>query len=38
MIKKDSGFTLVELLITMAIFVLTIAAVSGIFVPLLTQF
>lgn len=38
MIKKDSGFTLVELLITMAIFVLTIAAASGIFVPLLTQF
>ncbi len=38
MIKKDSGFTLVELLITMAIFVLTIASVSGIFVPLLTQF
>jgi prepilin-type N-terminal cleavage/methylation domain-containing protein len=38
MIKKESGFTLVELLITMAIFVLTIAAASEIFVPLLTQF
>jgi prepilin-type N-terminal cleavage/methylation domain-containing protein len=38
MIKRESGFTLVELLITMAIFVLTIAAASGIFVPLLTQF
>ncbi len=38
MIKKEEGFTLVELMITMVIFVLTIAAATGIFVPLLTQF
>lgn len=38
MIKKEEGFTLVELLITMVVFVLTIAAATGIFVPLLTQF
>lgn len=38
MIKRNSGFTMVELLITMAIFVLTIAAASAIFVPMLTQF
>ncbi len=38
MIRKQEGFTMVELLITMVIFVLTIAAASGIFVPLLTQF
>ncbi|MEW6052305.1 MAG: prepilin-type N-terminal cleavage/methylation domain-containing protein [Nitrospirota bacterium] len=36
--NRQSGFTMVELLITMAVFVLTIAAVAGIFVPLLTQF
>lgn len=38
MIKRQEGFTLVELLITMVIFVITIAAASNIFVPLLTQF
>ncbi len=38
MIRKEEGFSLVELLITMVIFVLTIAAATAIFVPLLTQF
>lgn len=38
MIKRQAGFSLVELLITMVIFVLTIAAASSIFVQLLTQF
>lgn len=38
MIKRQEGFTLVELLITMVIFVFTIAAASNIFVSLLTQF
>jgi prepilin-type N-terminal cleavage/methylation domain-containing protein len=38
MIRRQHGFTMVELLITMVIFVLTIAAASSIFVPLLTQF
>lgn len=38
MIRRQQGFTMVELLITMVIFVLTIAAASSIFVPLLTQF
>jgi prepilin-type N-terminal cleavage/methylation domain-containing protein len=38
MIRKQEGFTMVELLITMVIFVMAIAAASGIFVPLLTQF
>ncbi len=38
MIKKENGFTLVELLITMALFVLIIAASSGVFTGLLTQF
>jgi prepilin-type N-terminal cleavage/methylation domain-containing protein len=38
MIKRQDGFTMVELLITMVIFVFTIAAASSIFVPLLTQF
>ncbi len=38
MIKRQEGFTMVELLITMVIFVFTIAAASSIFVPLLTQF
>lgn len=38
MIKRQAGFTMVELLITMALFVFTIAAASSIFVPLLTQF
>lgn len=38
MIRRQEGFTLVELLVTMVIFVLTIAAASSIFAPLLTQF
>lgn len=38
MIKRQEGFTLVELLITMVIFVFTIAAATNIFVPLLMQF
>jgi len=38
MIRKQAGFTMVELLITMVIFVFTIAAASNIFVSLLTQF
>ena len=38
MIRKQAGFTMTELLITMAIFVLALAAISNIFVPLLTQF
>ncbi|MEW6569826.1 MAG: hypothetical protein AB1390_01425 [Nitrospirota bacterium] len=37
MIKKGAGFALVELLVTMAIFLLTISAASSVFVPLLTQ-
>lgn len=36
--QKQSGFTMVELLITMGIFVLAIAAISGVFVPLISQF
>ena len=38
MIKREEGFTLVELMITMVTFVLAIAAASGIFTSLLTQF
>jgi prepilin-type N-terminal cleavage/methylation domain-containing protein len=38
MIKRQAGFTMVELIVTMAIFVITIAAVSAIFVPLFNQF
>ena len=38
MIRKQSGFTLVELMITMVIFVLVIAAASNIFTGILTQF
>ena len=38
MIRRQDGFTMVELIATMAIFVITIAAVSAIFVPLLNQF
>jgi prepilin-type N-terminal cleavage/methylation domain-containing protein len=37
-IRKQSGFSLVELIITMTVFVLAIAAASSIFVPMLTQF
>lgn len=36
--KRQAGFTLVELMITMVIFVITIAAASQIFTGLLTQF
>ena len=36
--KREAGFTLVELLITMVVFVLVIAAASGVFTGLLTQF
>lgn len=35
---RQAGFTMVELLITMTIFILTIVAATSIFVPLLTQF
>ena len=38
MIKKQSGFTMVELLITMVVFVFVMAAASQIFSGLLTQF
>ena len=38
MINRQDGFTMTELLITMTIFVFAIAAISNIFVPLLTQF
>jgi len=38
MIRNEKGFTLVELIITMTIFVLVIAAASGVFTGLLTQF
>lgn len=37
-ITHQAGFTLVELLITMAVFVFVIAAATSLFVPLLTQF
>jgi prepilin-type N-terminal cleavage/methylation domain-containing protein len=36
--KRQAGFTMVELMITMVVFVLTIAAASQIFTRLLTQF
>ena len=38
MIKKQAGFTMTELLITMVIFMFAIIAMSNVFVPLLTQF
>jgi prepilin-type N-terminal cleavage/methylation domain-containing protein len=38
MIKKEQGFTLVELLVTMTIFVFVIAAVSDVFTGLISQF
>ena len=38
MIRREEGFTLVELLITMVVFVLVIAAASSIFSSLLNQF
>ncbi len=37
-IRKESGFSLVELIITMTVFVLAIAAATSIFVPMLSQF
>lgn len=36
--RRNSGFTIVELIITMAVFALTIVAASNIFVGLLSQF
>ena len=38
MLKKQAGFTMVELLITMVVFVFVMAAASQIFSGLLTQF
>ncbi len=38
MIKREAGFTLVELMITMVVFVFFIAAASQVFTGLLTQF
>lgn len=38
MIKKQAGFTLVELMVTMVIFVLVIAAASSMFTGVLNQF
>ena len=38
MIRKQAGFTMTELLITMAIFIFAITAVTNVFVPLVTQF
>ena len=38
MIRRQAGFTLVELMITMVVFVLAMAAASNIFSGLLTQF
>jgi len=38
MIKREEGFTLVELMITMVVFVLVIAAASSIFSSLLNSF
>ena len=37
-IKSESGFTMVELIITMVVFVFVIAAASSVFTGLLTQF
>lgn len=36
--REEKGFTTIELMIAMAVFVLVIAAATGIFVPLLNQF
>lgn len=38
MIKREDGFTLIELMITMAMFIIVIASVSSIFLGLLNQF
>ena len=37
-VRREAGFTLVELMITMVVFVLVIAAASQVFTSLLTQF
>lgn len=37
-LRKESGFSLVELILTMTVFVIAIAVASRIFVPMLTQF
>jgi len=37
-LRKQSGFSLIELIITMTVFVMAIAVASSIFVPMLTQF
>jgi len=37
-VKKQSGFSLIELIITMTVFVIAMAVISSIFVPMLTQF
>jgi len=37
-IRKQAGFSLIELIITMTVFVIAMAVVSSIFVPMLTQF
>lgn len=36
--RREQGFTLVELLIAVTMFIIVIASVSSVFVPLLTQF
>jgi prepilin-type N-terminal cleavage/methylation domain-containing protein len=38
MIKQQSGFTITELMIAMAVFIFAITAMTNIFVPVLTQF
>lgn len=38
LIRAKAGFTMAELLVTMAIFMFAIVAMSNVFVPLLTQF
>jgi prepilin-type N-terminal cleavage/methylation domain-containing protein len=37
-IRTQSGFSLIELIVTMTVFVIAIAVISSIFVPMLTQF
>ncbi|MCX5716927.1 MAG: prepilin-type N-terminal cleavage/methylation domain-containing protein [Nitrospirae bacterium] len=38
MVKRQDGFSLIELMITMVVFLLIIASASGVFTSLLTQF
>ena len=38
MVKRQEGFSLIELMITMVVFLLAIAAASNVFTGLLTQF